>query len=496
MSEQYLLEMKNICKYFPSVKALEEVDFSLKAGEVHALLGENGAGKSTLIKVLGGIYIAEKGEIFIEGQKVNIDGVVPARDVGISIVHQELVLVPYMTVAENIFLGREPGSKFNINRQKMSEDAQKLLDTYEMGINADTLVEKLTIAQKQMVEIVKAISFNSKILVLDEPTSSISDKEVNFLFDTIRNLTKQGVGVIYISHKMSELQEICDRVTVMRDGQAVGTKVVKETTNDELISMMVGRELKQYYTRDFVEDDDLEVVLKCEHISDGKMSKDASFELKKGEIIGFAGLVGAGRSETMKALFGLSAERKGDIYVKGEKVNIKSPIDALKCGIALVPESRKDEGLYSVQSVRFNSTIEVLSEFIKNLRVNTKREEEITQEYIDKMSTKTPSQEQIIGNLSGGNQQKVMIGRWLATNPDILILDEPTRGVDVGAKAEIYSIMNDLAKSGVSIIMISSEMPEIINMSDRIYVMAEGVVKGCIDHREVTQEKIMQLAAI
>lgn len=496
MSEQYLLEMKNICKYFPSVKALEEVDFSLKAGEVHALLGENGAGKSTLIKVLGGIYIAEKGEIFIEGQKVNIDGVVPARDAGISIVHQELVLVPYMTVAENIFLGREPGSKFNINRQKMSEDAQKLLDTYEMGINADTLVEKLTIAQKQMVEIVKAISFNSKILVLDEPTSSISDKEVNFLFDTIRNLTKQGVGVIYISHKMSELQEICDRVTVMRDGQAVGTKVVKETTNDELISMMVGRELKQYYTRDFVEDDDLEVVLKCEHISDGKMSKDASFELKKGEIIGFAGLVGAGRSETMKAIFGLSAERKGDIYVKGEKVNIKSPIDALKCGIALVPESRKDEGLYSVQSVRFNSTIEVLSEFIKNLRVNTKREEEITQEYIDKMSTKTPSQEQIIGNLSGGNQQKVMIGRWLATNPDILILDEPTRGVDVGAKAEIYSIMNDLAKSGVSIIMISSEMPEIINMSDRIYVMAEGVVKGCIDHREVTQEKIMQLAAI
>lgn len=496
MSEQYLLEMKNICKYFPSVKALEEVDFRLKAGEVHALLGENGAGKSTLIKVLGGIYIAEKGEIFIEGQKVNIDGVVPARDAGISIVHQELVLVPYMTVAENIFLGREPGSKLNINRQKMSEDAQKLLDTYEMGINADTLVEKLTIAQKQMVEIVKAISFNSKILVLDEPTSSISDKEVNFLFDTIRNLTKQGVGVIYISHKMSELQEICDRVTVMRDGQAVGTKVVKETTNDELISMMVGRELTQYYTRDFVEEDDLEVVLKCEHISDGKMAKDASFELKKGEIIGFAGLVGAGRSETMKALFGLSAERKGDIYVKGEKVNIKSPIDALKCGIALVPESRKDEGLYSVQSVRFNSTIEVLSEFIKKLRVNSKREEEITQEYIDKMSTKTPSQEQIIGNLSGGNQQKVMIGRWLATNPEILILDEPTRGVDVGAKAEIYSIMNDLAKSGVSIIMISSEMPEIINMSDRIYVMAEGVVKGCINHREVTQEKIMQLAAI
>ena len=494
MSEQYLLEMKNINKSFPGVKALQNVDFQLKAGEVHALLGENGAGKSTLIKVLGGIYIAEEGEIYVEGQKVNIDGVVPARKAGVSIVHQELVLVPYMTVAENIFLGREPGKKLNINRKKMTEDAQKLLDSYEMGINADTLVEKLTIAQRQMVEIVKAISFNSKILVLDEPTSSISDKEVHFLFETVRNLTKQGVGVIYISHKMSELQEICDRVTVMRDGQAVGTKVVKETTTDELIALMVGRELTNYYTRDFLEPG--ETILKCEHISDGKMAKDASFELKKGEIVGFAGLVGAGRSETMKAIFGLAAHRTGDVYVKGQKVTIKSPVDALKYGIALVPESRKDEGLYGVQSVQFNSTIEVLNEFIGKLRVDHAKEEKITQKYIDMMSTKTPSQQQIIRNLSGGNQQKVMIGRWLATNPEILILDEPTRGVDVGAKAEIYSIMNELVKQGMSIIMISSEMPEIINMSDRVYVMAEGVVKGCISHEEITQEKIMQLAAI
>lgn len=494
MSEQYLLEMKNINKSFPGVKALQNVDFQLKAGEVHALLGENGAGKSTLIKVLGGIYIAEEGEIFVEGQKVKIDGVVPARNAGVSIVHQELVLVPYMTVAENIFLGREPGQKLNINRKKMTEDAQKLLDAYEMGIDADTLVENLTIAQRQMVEIVKAISFNSKILVLDEPTSSISDKEVHFLFETVRNLTKQGVGVIYISHKMSELQEICDRVTVMRDGQAVGTRVVKETTTDDLIALMVGRELTNYYTRDYQKPG--EVVLKCEHISDGKMAKDASFELRKGEILGFAGLVGAGRSETMKAIFGLAAHRTGDVYVKGQKVNIKSPVDALKYGIALVPESRKDEGLYGVQSVQFNSTIEVLNEFIGKLRVDHKKEEEITQKYIDMMSTKTPSQQQIIRNLSGGNQQKVMIGRWLATNPEILILDEPTRGVDVGAKAEIYSIMNDLVKQGMSIIMISSEMPEIINMSDRVYVMAEGVVKGCLNHEEVTQEKIMQLAAI
>lgn len=493
MSEQYLLEMKGIHKSFPGVKALVDVGLQLKAGEVHALLGENGAGKSTLIKVLGGIYHAEEGEIYIDGQKVTIDGVVAAREAGISIVHQELVLVPYMTVAENIFLGRERGNKMNINRKQMTEEAQKLMDAYEMNINADTLVEHLTIAQQQMVEIVKAISFNSKILVMDEPTSSISDKEVGFLFETMRTLTKKGVGIIYISHKMSELEEICDRVTVMRDGQTVGTKVVKETTKDELIAMMVGRELTNYYTRDYLEPG--EVVLKCEHISDKKMAKDASFELHRGEIVGFAGLVGAGRSETMKAVFGLAPSMSGEVWVDGQKVQIKSPVDALKYGIALVPESRKEEGLYKVQSVRFNSTIEVLSQFIKNLHVNGKKEEEITQKYIDMMGTKTPSQEQVIGNLSGGNQQKVMIGRWLATSPKILILDEPTRGVDVGAKAEIYAIMNELVKQGMSIIMISSELPEIINMSDRIYVMNEGRVTGCLGHEDVTQEKIMQLAA-
>ncbi len=485
--------MRGLSKSFQGVKALQNVGLQLKAGEVHALLGENGAGKSTLIKVLGGIYHAEEGEIYIEGQKVKIDGVVAARGAGISIVHQELVLVPYMTVAENIFLGREPGSRMNINRRQMSKDAQELLDAYEMNIDADTLVEHLTIAQQQMVEIVKAISFNSRILVMDEPTSSISDKEVGFLFDTMRSLTKKGVGIIYISHKMSELEEICDRVTVMRDGQTVGTKVVKETNKDDLIAMMVGRELTNYYTRDYLEPG--EVVLKCDHISDGKMAKDASFELRKGEIIGFAGLVGAGRSETMKAVFGLAPHMTGDVYVEGQKVQIKSPVDALKYGIALVPESRKEEGLYKVQSVRFNSTIEVLSQFIKNLRVNLKKEEEITQKYIDMMATKTPSQDQVIGNLSGGNQQKVMIGRWLATDPKILILDEPTRGVDVGAKAEIYTIMNDLVKRGMSIIMISSELPEIINMSDRVYVMNDGRVTGCLDHDSVTQEGIMQLAA-
>lgn len=495
MSEQYLLEMKHICKSFPGVKALQDVSLQLKAGEIHALLGENGAGKSTLIKVLGGIYIAEEGEIYIEGKKVEIGGVKDAQANGIAIIHQELVLVPYMTVAENIFLGREHGKGRFVNKESMNKEAQTLLDQYQMNINAETLIKDLTIAQQQMVEIVKAISFNSKILVMDEPTSSISDKEVGFLFETMRTLTKKGVGIIYISHKMSELEEICDRVTVMRDGTYVGTKEVKDTSKDELVAMMVGRELTNYYTRDFGSSD--EVVLKCENIADGKMARGASFEVHKGEIIGFAGLVGAGRSEVMKCIFGLTKNSTGDIYMEGKKIEIHSPIDAVKYGIALVPENRKQEGLYKVQSVKFNSTIQVLKDFIKGIRVDLDKEEKITQDYIDMMSTKTPSQEQMIGNLSGGNQQKVMIGRWLATNPKVLILDEPTRGVDVGAKSEIYAIMNELAKQGRAIIMISSELPEILNMSDRIYVMREGKIRGCFHHSEgVTQEDIMQLAAV
>ncbi len=488
-----MLKMKHIHKRFPGVYALNDVSYELRAGEVHALLGENGAGKSTLIKVLGGIYSADEGEIYIDGKKAEINGVKDAQNNGIAIIHQELVLVPHMTVAENIFLGREQGQGILIDHRKMTEEAQRLLDAHEMNIKADALIKDLTIAQQQMVEIVKAISYNSRILVMDEPTSSISDKEVAFLFKTMRGLTAKGVGIIYISHKMSELEEICDRVTIMRDGQYVGTEVVKETTKDDLIAMMVGRELTNYYTRDYLEPG--EIVLKCENISDGKMVKNAGFEIHKGEIVGFAGLVGAGRSETMKCIFGLTKGSQGDVYVKGNKVNISNPVDAIKHGLALVPEDRKLEGLYKVQSVRFNSTIEILERFIRGVSVDDRKEIEITQKYIDMMATKTPTQEQVIGNLSGGNQQKVMISRWLATNPDILILDEPTRGVDVGAKSEIYAIMNQLVKEGMSIIMISSELPEIINMSDRIYVMSEGRVTGCLDHDEATQESIMQLAA-
>ena len=494
MSDNIILRMKNISKRFPGVYALKNVDFELKRGEVHALLGENGAGKSTLIKVLGGIYHAEEGEIEIEGKNVSITSVQDAEENGIAIIHQELVLVPYMSVAENIYLGREAGSGIFVDRSEMTKSAQKILDDLGMDIDARSLVKDLPIAKQQMVEITKAVSVNSKILVMDEPTSSISDKEVENLFKIMRDLTQKGVGIVYISHKMSELDEICDRVTVMRDGEYVGTKNVKETAKDELIAMMVGRTLTNYYVRDYGELG--EEILKVKGLSDGDKVKGVDFNVRKGEIVGFAGLVGAGRSETMQAIFGLAKEVTGEIYINGNKVEIHNPEEAIKHGLALVPESRKEQGLYLVQSVKYNTTIEVLKEFIGKFRITDKRETEITQEYIDLMSTKTPSQAQKIGNLSGGNQQKVMIGRWLATKPKVLILDEPTRGIDVGAKSEIYAIMNNLVKTGVSIIMISSELPEIINMSDRVYVMAGGVVRGCINREEISQENIMHLAAI
>ncbi|MCR4744873.1 MAG: sugar ABC transporter ATP-binding protein [Lachnospiraceae bacterium] len=486
--------MKNITKTFPGVKALDNVSLELEEGEVHALLGENGAGKSTLIKVLGGIYHADSGEIEINGNNVKIDSVQAAEKNGVAIIHQELVLVPYMTVAENIFLGRELGKGIAVDLKAQEREAQKVLDELGMNIHAGSLVKDLSIAQQQMVEITKAVSAHSKILVMDEPTSSIAEKEVDNLFKIMRDLTSHGVGIIYISHKMSELQDICDRVTIMRDGQSVDTKVVKETSRDELIALMVGRQLTQYYERDFQKQG--EELLRVEALSDGDRVKNVSFTLHKGEIIGFSGLVGAGRSETMAALFGLTKLEKGEVYINGKKTEIKNPKDAMAKGIAFVPENRKEEGLYLIQDVRYNSTIEVLEQFISHLNVDSKKEGAITQKFIDMMRTKTPSQAQIIGNLSGGNQQKVMIGRWLATDPKILILDEPTRGIDVGAKSEIYAIMNELVKNGVSIIMISSELPEIINMSDRIYVMADGEVKGCLDHTEVSQESIMNLAAI
>lgn len=491
--DSILLQMKNVNKQFPGVYALKDVNFELEKGEVHALLGENGAGKSTLMKVLGGIYSIDKGEIYIDGQEIEVKSVKDAQAFGISIIHQELVLVPYMTVAENIYLGRElTGNAGLVDKKAMIREAQKLLDSFELKIKASSLVTKLTVAEQQMVEIIKAISFNAKILVMDEPTSSLTEKEVDFLFGTIKNLKKKGVGIVYISHRMSELFQISDRITVMRDGQYIGTKITKDTNKDDLISMMVGRELTNYYTRTYNEPG--EVVLEVKDLTRKGILKDISFNIKKGEILGVAGLMGAGRSEVMRAIFGLDPIDSGQIFVEGKKVDIKEPNDAMKYGIALVPENRKEEGLFLVQSVKFNATLKVLDKFIKFIKVNKKTENDIVNKYVEKMSIKTPTTEQLVGNLSGGNQQKVVIARWLATEPKVLILDEPTRGVDVGAKAEIYLIMNELVNSGVSIIMISSELPEIINMSDRVLVMCNGSISGSLVRGELTQEKIMHYA--
>ncbi|MDR3342972.1 MAG: sugar ABC transporter ATP-binding protein [Treponema sp.] len=493
MNENILLEMEHIKKEFPGVQALKDVSFQLRAGEVHALLGENGAGKSTLIKILGGIYPANSGAIRINGTPVTIASVQDAQKNGVSVIHQELVLVPHMTVAENIFLGREPTAPNRaVDFKKMNAEARGILDSFELDILPDGEVSSLTIAQQQMVEIIKALSFNARILVMDEPTSSLSEKDVGFLFDTIRKLKKNQVGIVYISHRMSELKRITDRITVIRDGEYIGTKETATATNDELIAMMVGRKLTNYYTRTYGEPGD--PVLEVRNLSDGKLLKNVSFELRRGEILGFAGLVGAGRSEVMKCVFGIDPCIEGEILVDGKPVRISNPEAAMRLGIALVPESRKTEALFPEQSVMFNITIKALKAFIRGLLVDTDKELAITKEYVDTMAIKTPSYAQTVGNLSGGNQQKAVIGRWLATKPRILILDEPTRGVDVGAKAEIYAIMNELVKQGVSIIMISSELPEVINMGDRVIVMSGGKITACLPREDLSQEKIMQYA--
>ncbi len=489
-----LLEMRGISKSFPGVKALDDIHFELEAGEVHALLGENGAGKSTLIKVLGGIYRADEGEIWMEGQRRQIQQVVDAEAAGISIIHQELVLVPQLTVAENIYLGREQGPGCLVRRRQMLQEAQELLDRLQIPIRASRRIAELSIAEQQMVEIAKALSRQARILVMDEPSSSISDSEVEKLFGMIRELRAKGVGIIYISHKMSELEEICDRVTVMRDGRTVATLRQEDCSKDELISLMVGRTLTRYFIRDFQDSPGPEI-LRVEALRDGEKVQNLSFSLHEGEIVGFAGLIGAGRSEAMQLLFGLRRVQGGQIYLHGEPIQIKSPQEAMSRGLALVPESRKDQGLYMEKDLYFNTSIEVLSQFIRHGWVRRSREREIARRSCEQMRVKTASLSNKISSLSGGNQQKVLIGRWLATAPRILILDEPTRGIDVGAKAEIYSIINELAKSGVSIILISSELPEVINMSDRIYVMAHGAVRACFRHDEVSQERIMHAAA-
>ncbi|MGD1823568.1 MAG: sugar ABC transporter ATP-binding protein [Pleomorphochaeta sp.] len=488
-----LLKMNKIDKIFPGVHALNNINFDLNQGEVHALLGENGAGKSTLIKILGGIYKAEKGTIEIAGKNVKINSIHQAKELGISIIHQELMIVPEMTVASNIFLGKYIKKNKLIDDNKMFIEAQKMLDSFSVNIKSTDKLGNLNIANQQMVEIIRAVSFGAKIIVMDEPTSSLTDKEVEILFKTIKSLKEQNIGIIYISHRMNELNEIADRVTILRDGQYIDTVNVKETSREQLINMMVGRELENFYTKNSIPSD--EKILEVHNLSDGKLVTDVSFDLYKGEILGFAGLVGAGRSETMKAIFGLSETTSGEIIFENQKIEINNPQKAIKLGFALVPEDRKKEGLYLEKDITFNTSIEVLDQFIKGIKVNSKKELEIVNKYCDSMNVKTPSLFQLISKLSGGNQQKVIIGRWLATKPKVLILDEPTRGIDVGAKAEIYNLINELAKNGISIIFISSELPEIINMSDRVAVMNHGVITKILENN-FTQENIMNYATL
>jgi ABC-type sugar transport system ATPase subunit len=489
-----ILKMTGISKSFPGVQALKDVDFDLVTGEVHALLGENGAGKSTLIKVLGGIHPPDSGEITIAGEAMRIRSVHDAQRAGISIIHQELFMVPDLTVAENIYLGREPMSSrlsLCLDKRKALAEAQALLDAIGLDLNAAMRVGELSIAQQQMVEIAKAISFDSRILVMDEPTSSLTNKETDSLYALIERL-RTHMAIVYISHRMEELFRISNRVTVLRDGKYVGTRETAKTTSDELIELMVGRKLQDLFTKTAANPG--EVVLEARGLSCGKKLQEVSFTVRTGEILGVAGIVGAGRTELMRCLCGIDRLEAGEILVRGVKATIKKPKDAIRLGIAMVPESRKEQGLILSRSVGFNITLQALSEFIRGLSYNAKAESDIISDYTRQLAIKTSSPDVLVEKLSGGNQQKVVIAKWLASDPTVLILDEPTRGVDVGAKAEIYAIMDALAKKGVAIVMVSSDLPEIINMSDRVIVMFHGRKAAELDRNELTQELIMKYA--
>lgn len=494
MNGSVLLEMKHVNKSFPGVKALDDMHIEVQAGEVHALLGENGAGKSTLIKILGGIYQADSGEIYLDGVQQDIADVNIAQRFGISVIHQELALAPDMTVAENIFMGVEPTSGWLrfVNYKAMNRQAQAILNRYDLPLRADEVVSSLTVAQQQMVEIARALACEARIIVMDEPTASLTDHEVRLLFRAIRDLKAQGVAIIYISHRMDELFEIADRITVLRDGQYVGTRLTKETSRQELIKMMVGRELSDMFARPDQKDGD--VILDVRHVSHGHKVRDCSFSLKRGEILGFFGLIGSGRTELMRILFGVDLPDAGEIVYRGRAIKPRYPGDVIAQRIVMVPEDRKGQGVFLTQSVTFNATIASLAQIISGVRVDHRREKRIVSELVEKLRIKTPSEDQLVRNLSGGNQQKVVFAKWLTTQPDVLILDEPTRGIDVGAKKEIYEIMKQLVENGVSIVMVSSELPEIINMSNRVVTMFEGAITGVLVGDEITQENILTYA--
>ncbi len=491
---EVILEMKAIDKSFPGVHALDHVDFEVKRGEVHALMGENGAGKSTLMKVLTGIYTKDSGTIIYEGKEIEFHNTREAQAAGIVIVHQELNMVGHLTVAQNIFIGREFKKGIRIDDKKMNEEAHKLFNRLNIDIDPTATMSDLTVGKQQMCEIAKAISHEAKVIIFDEPSAALTEAEIEDLFKIIRDLREQQLAIVYISHRMDEIKVITDRVTVMRDGCYVGTLITKDSTKDDIVNMMVGRVIyEEPKTKSQVEDN-APVVLKVDHLCAGKMVQDVSFELHKGEILGFSGLMGAGRTETARAIFGADPKESGDIYVNGQKVIINSPEDAVKAGIGYLSEDRKRFGIVVQKTIAENTTMADLGNYMKGLFIDKKKERDAAKKFVDSLATKTPSVDQLVVNLSGGNQQKVVIAKWLCKNCDILIFDEPTRGIDVGAKNEIYKLMNKLAGEGKSIIMISSEMTEILRMSDRVVVMCEGKKTGELKIEDTTQEKIMNLA--
>ncbi len=491
---EVILEMKGIDKSFPGVHALDHVDFNVRRGEVHALMGENGAGKSTLMKVLTGIYTKDSGTITYEGKETEFHNTREAQDAGVVIVHQELNMVNDLTVAQNIFIGREPKKGLGIDDKKMIEDSRKLFEELKIEIDPRAQMRDLTVGKQQMCEIAKAISHNAKVIIFDEPSAALTEKEIEDLFEIIRDLRAKDMAIVYISHRMDEIKVITDRVTVMRDGTYVGTLITADSTKEDIINMMVGRVIYEDPKSHSMVAPDAPVVLKVEHLNAGRMVRDVSFELQQGEILGFSGLMGAGRTETARALFGADPKQSGDIYVHGKKVEINSPEDAVKLGIGYLSEDRKRYGVVVRRSIAENTTMACLENYMNGILINKGAEKKAAQDYVDQLATKTPSVDQLVVNLSGGNQQKVVIAKWLCKNCDILIFDEPTRGIDVGAKNEIYKLMNKLAAEGKSIIMISSEMTEILRMSDRIVVMCEGEKTGEVMIEEATQEIIMDKA--
>ena len=497
---EYKLELKGICKSFPGVKALDNVQLSVRPGTVHALMGENGAGKSTLMKCLFGIYKMDAGEIYLDGEKIDIKDPDDAMSKGIAMVHQELQPVLARSVGENLFLGRFPTKNYGplkvIDHKKMYEDTKMWLDEVGMDFDPKAQLGSLSIGQMQSVEIAKAVSHQAKVVIFDEPTSSLSDKEVDALFRIMNDLRNKGVAMIYISHKMDEIKRIADDITVMRDGGYVGTWPAAEMTTDQIIAKMVGRELTNVYPDKDNEIGDVVLEVKDLCSIHPKSFQHVSFKLRKGEILGFGGLVGAQRTELMEGIFGIRGVASGEIYMHGKKVNIKHPIDAMNAGIGLITEDRRGNGIFGCLSIKDNVGVSVYNKYLKaGFVLDHKKINAVVDDSIKKLRIKTPSMKEHIANLSGGNQQKVIVSRWLANDPDVLIMDEPTRGIDVGAKHEIYEIMNDLAKQGKAIIMISSEMAELLGMSDRVCVMCNGRLTGEITEKEeMSQANVMQFA--